>query len=106
MDAAEWERRLLAEIERLKGQHAAIERDWQRTPKILVLALAAIPVGFIWGLMWAVVVFLSVVALVGTTAYLLVVRRHEYESELADARRDLEKIRAQRRGRPTEGRTA
>jgi hypothetical protein len=94
MDASERERRLRAEIERLEGQLATVERERRRMPWLLVSAVLAIPAAVVWGLFAAALVLLGAVTLFGTGYYLVAVRHSEYQGELDDARRDLKHTRA------------
>jgi hypothetical protein len=78
-----------AELSRLRAQIDSLDRDWQRLPRMLGLAVLAIPAGFQWGVLAAFLTILGTVILVGVGGYLIRVRKAEYQTEMDTVRRDL-----------------
>lgn len=89
-------RRLEGELVRLRGQIDSLERDWQRLPRMLVLAVLAVPAGVLWGALAAALVALAVMILVGVGGYLIQVRKNEYRTEMETVQRDLRTLERQR----------
>jgi len=73
---------LLGEKQRLEGNLASLQRDWNNAPKLLLLCVLAVPIGLLMGPGWAVLFAVLVASLAGTVLYLVGVRRKEYQHEL------------------------
>ncbi|MFO0697014.1 MAG: hypothetical protein U0230_25800 [Polyangiales bacterium] len=86
---------LEAEAERLKKQIGICETDWARIPRLFYTCLVGIPVSFVWGLVWGTVAVVIALAFVGTSAYLIGVRRREYQRDLVDVEQQLALARRQ-----------
>lgn len=96
-DAPEQERLLDAEVKRLVREIAILDRQWRLKYRLAVLGLLSIPVYFIAGRFWAVIVLIMTPALVATQAYLLAVRLSEARELLDEAKKYL---RASRTPKP------
>ena len=66
-----------AELERLDAERAHYERQWSKVPRFGWVALSVPVSGLIWGWGAAVVALLVSLALVGTRAYLIAMRKGE-----------------------------
>lgn len=77
---------LEAEATRLERQLASLDRDWSHLPKLLLLALFGLPVGWFSGVGAAAGLVLIVLSLIATVVYLIGVRRKEYRYELMEVR--------------------
>ncbi len=80
------------EIERLKKQLAVLDRQWSQKHYLALFGLLAIPAFFV-GVMYGVIVLLCTPALVLTQAYLVGIRRAECRELIAEARRELARVR-------------
>ncbi len=90
-------RKLEAEVERLKVLLASLERDWRRIPWLLSTTLLTIPALILWGLGGGVLVLLGALLFAATAAYIVSVRRREYNGELRDVRRTLDRLTSSKR---------
>jgi hypothetical protein len=87
--------KLEAEVRRLEGELAVLERQWRRKHLLALFGIAAVPCYFLFGSLVALVVLLCTPVLVGTQAYLLWVRRWECKNLIAQAYRDAAVIRGE-----------
>jgi len=83
---------MVEEIERLKKQLAVLDRQWSPKHYLALFGLLAIP-AFFAGVMYGVIVLLCTPALVLTQAYLVGIRRAECRELIAEARRELARLR-------------
>ena len=81
-----------AEILRLEELRDSLDGEWTKVRWFLLGFPAAIPVGFLFGLVWFWLTLLGTASFLATAAYLLRVRRNEYDVEIATVRRDLKKV--------------
>ena len=72
---------LEAEAARLRRQIEVCQADWKRLPLYYLTTLVAIPVAIAKGVAWGFVALAIALSFVGTSAYLIGVRRREYENE-------------------------
>ena len=84
--------RLEAEIGRLEGTIASLERERSRAPWLMTTALLAIPAAIVWNMFVAAAVLICAISLVGVTIYLTGVRIYEYQGEMEDAKRELARL--------------
>lgn len=77
------------ELDRLRAQAEALERDWHRIPFLFVFWLTAIPAYFMWGVMAMIYALLLTPCMVIAAFYLVGVRRAETKHYIAEMRRDL-----------------
>ncbi len=85
---------LKAEVARLKGELAKLERAWERRYHLAAFALTAIPTYFIFGGLVASVVLACTPALIATQTYLVGVRRLECRQLIEEMMRELANERA------------
>lgn len=85
--------RLKAEITRIEEHIASLERDRTRVPWLLGTAILAIPAGVVWGVEGVLFALFASISLAMVAAYLIEVRRREYQTELRDVHRMLERTR-------------
>jgi hypothetical protein len=95
-EGPEREHLLEAEVKRLGREIAILDRQWNLKYRLAFLGLLAIPLYFVAGRFWAVIIVLMTPALVATQAYLLAVRRTEARELLDDAKRYLKASRAKK----------
>ncbi len=89
---------LEAEVTRLNGELALLERQWSRKHLLAVFGLFAIPAYFLFGGLVAAVVLFCTPALIATQAYLVGIRRMECRQLIAETHREL--AAAKRRAAP------
>ncbi len=80
---------LEAEAARLRRQIEVCESDWKRVPRLFATCLVGLPVTYVSGIAWGFVSVAIALSFVGTSAYLIGVRKREYEHELTDIERDI-----------------
>lgn len=83
-----------AELVRLEGLLADLEKDWQKVPYAFVLLIGAIPAYMKYGTLGSSVTILAVVSLVATSYYLIGVRKAEYRGEMEEIRMGMERLAA------------
>lgn len=79
-------------IEHLDSLLADIDRSWRFLPKLWWLAVLALPIAVFKSFGWAVFFVFFVVSLVGVVAYILGVRRRDYEMEREELRQLTERL--------------
>lgn len=84
---------LEAELIRLDGELAILNRQWSRKHLLAVFGLLAIPAYFLFGGLVAGVVLFCTPALIATQAYLVGVRRMECRQLIAETHRELARAR-------------
>lgn len=95
-DAGEEKRQLMeAEVARLERILEGVDKDMRSIPRLILLALSALPVGWLWGFGWALFAVFSTFVVMGTAAYLTLVRRNEYRYNLDLLRKELRRISSQ-----------
>lgn len=80
------------EIARLQELRDSLDEDWARVRWFVLGFPVAVVLGFVLGPVWFWLTALGTAAFLATSAYLIRVRRNEYEVEIATVRRDLEKV--------------
>ncbi len=80
------------EIERLQKLRDSLDDDWSRVRWFALGFLAAVVLGFALGAVWFWLTALGTAAFLATSAYLIRVRRNEYDVEIATVRRDLARM--------------
>jgi len=83
-----------AEVARLEAQLLDLDVRQGRIPRLGFFAILAIPAWVMWGFAWAVVTVILTLALLATAAYLLRTRREDNERDIADIKRDMERLGA------------
>lgn len=84
---------LEAELVRLRGELAILERQWARKHLLAGFGLLALPALY-FGALYAVIVLLCTPALVATQAYLIGVLRSECRELIEEAKREIARLRA------------
>lgn len=87
--ASEQRTRLVAEVKRLRGLRADLDREWRQLRWSVIPTLLAIPAFFVWGPIGSSLVILAVASIVVTAAYLILVRRKEYEGDIRIVQREI-----------------
>lgn len=87
--ASEQRERLVAEVKRLRGLRADLDREWRQLRWSVIPALLALPAFFFWGPIGSAMVILAVASIVVTAAYLILVRRKEYEGDIRIVQREI-----------------
>lgn len=80
---------LEAELQRLKRLREDLDGDWKKVPWLLWTTLLAVPVGALWGPIWAALTVATALSLWATAFYLIRVRREDYKHEVEDTKREL-----------------
>ncbi len=80
------------EITRLQELRDSLSEDWAKARWFALGFPVAIVLGFALGPLWFWLTTLGTAAFLGTSAYLIRVRRNEYDSEIATMRRDLSRV--------------
>jgi len=80
---------LEAEVVRLRGEMAHLERQWARKFRLVAFALTAVPAYLLFGGVVAGVVVACTPALVATQAYLLYVRMVECSQLIRETRAEI-----------------
>ncbi|MAC25239.1 MAG: hypothetical protein CMN31_10115 [Sandaracinus sp.] len=70
------------EIERLRGLRKDLDRDWSHLKYYAIPMVLAGPAFFLWGAIASSLVVLGTASVLATAAYLIGVRRKEYEGEI------------------------
>lgn len=73
---------VVVEVKRLEGLMLDLDKDWSRIRWVAVLLPLAVVFFMIYGVLGASLWVLGVVSLLVTSAYLIGVRRREYQSEI------------------------
>lgn len=87
--ASEQRTRLVAEVKRLRGLRADLDREWRQLRWSVIPTFLAIPAFFVWGPIGSSLVILAVASIVVTAAYLILVRRKEYEGDIRIVQREI-----------------
>ncbi len=87
--ASEQRTRLVAEVKRLRGLRADLDREWRQLRWSVIPTVLAIPAFFVWGPIGSSLVILAVASIVVTAAYLILVRRKEYEGDIRIVQREI-----------------
>ncbi|MDH5490786.1 MAG: hypothetical protein OEY14_02320 [Myxococcales bacterium] len=91
MSSKKEERRAKLEAERvwLRAQLEDLEQDWRRIPWAFATAALGLPIGWIWGASLGVIALVFGLGFGATAAYLIGVRRQDYQRRMADVEREL-----------------
>ncbi|MBO6936705.1 MAG: hypothetical protein JJ863_17160 [Deltaproteobacteria bacterium] len=89
---SEKRQKMEAELVRLEGLLAELEKDWKKVPYAFVLLLGAIPAYLKYGTLGSSLTILTVVSLVATSYYLIGVRKAEYRGEMEEVRLGMERL--------------
>ncbi|MCB9599645.1 MAG: hypothetical protein H6722_06985 [Sandaracinus sp.] len=81
--------RLVAEVARLRKLRKDLDREWRGLRWSAIPTLLAIPAFFLWGVIGSSLVILGVGSIVVTAAYLILVRRKEYEGDIRIVQREI-----------------
>jgi hypothetical protein len=81
--------RLVREVKRLRGLRADLDREWRNLRWSVIPMALAIPAFFMWGVIGSSLVILAVLSIVVTAAYLIGVRRREYEGDIRIVQREI-----------------
>ncbi|MBX3247405.1 MAG: hypothetical protein KF901_09500 [Myxococcales bacterium] len=81
--------RLEGEVSRLRGLRADLERDWRRLPWYMSPAVGGLPAFFVWGPFVSSTIVAGSVTLTMSAAYLIGVRRKEYDSDIREVLREI-----------------
>lgn len=81
-----------AEIAWSQQQLQSLERDWRRLPYIALLLLLAIPGGYFWGGLGALIAVVGTLIIGAISAYLVTGHKSEYEDKIRDLKKDLQRL--------------
>ena len=81
--------KLVAEVKRLRGLRSDLDREWRQLRWAAIPSLLAVPAFFLWGPIGSSLVILAVASIVVTAAYLIGVRRKEYEGDIRIVQREI-----------------
>ncbi len=81
--------KLVAEVKRLRGLRSDLDREWRQLRWAVAPSFLAAPAYFVWGPIGSALVALAVASVVVTAAYLIGVRRKEYEGDIRIVQREI-----------------
>lgn len=84
--------RLEAEIERLQNLHDSLDGAWPRIRWFALGLPLAIVAGVVVHVLWFWLIAITTLLFLGTAAYLIRVRRKEYENEIQLVRADIRRV--------------